>query len=51
MGEEDLIQIEGMGRATAKRIMEIISENVEFEEGEEEVETTEGQELDAEPKA
>ncbi|MBS0618311.1 MAG: transcription termination/antitermination protein NusA [Spirochaetes bacterium] len=48
MGEEDLIHIEGIGRATAKRIMEIISENVEFEEDEEE---QAAQELDAEPKA
>ncbi|MCS6971491.1 MAG: transcription termination factor NusA [Leptospiraceae bacterium] len=31
MGEEDLIHIEGIGRATAKRILEIIAENVEFE--------------------
>ncbi len=48
MGEEDLIHIEGIGRATAKRIMEIISENVEFEAAEEE---TEVQELDADAKA
>jgi len=30
--EKDLINIEGVGEATAKKIMEIISENVEFEE-------------------
>jgi N utilization substance protein A len=48
MGEEDLIHIEGIGRATAKRIMEIIAENVEFETAEEEAE---GQELDADAKA
>ncbi|MDH4262613.1 MAG: transcription termination factor NusA [Spirochaetia bacterium] len=30
--EEDLVGIEGIGEATAKKIMEIISENVEFEE-------------------
>jgi N utilization substance protein A len=48
MGEEDLIHIEGIGRATAKRIMEIIAENVEFETSEEEAE---GQELDADAKA
>lgn len=34
MEEEDLIALEGVGRATAKRIMEIIYENVEFEEEE-----------------
>ncbi len=33
--EEDLIGIEGMGEATAKKLMEIIAENVEFEEDEE----------------
>lgn len=32
MEEEDLIALEGIGRTTAKRIMDIISENVEFEE-------------------
>ncbi|MCB1147281.1 MAG: transcription termination/antitermination protein NusA [Leptospiraceae bacterium] len=42
MGEDDLIALEGMGRATAKRIMEILAENVEFEEVEEdEAEETE----------
>ncbi len=51
MDEENLVNIEGIGRATAKRIMEIISENVEFEEGEENQETQENQELDAAPKA
>lgn len=51
MDEEDLIHIEGIGRATAKRIMEIISENVEFEEGEEGESPAEPQELDAGPKA
>ncbi|MBV6494155.1 MAG: hypothetical protein LDLANPLL_02181 [Turneriella sp.] len=52
MDEEQLVNIEGIGRATAKRIMEIISENVEFEEGEEkeEGETQGAQELDATPK-
>lgn len=49
LGEEDLIHIEGIGRATAKRIMEIISENVEFEENE--GETPEAQEVDAEAKS
>ena len=33
--EVDLVGIEGIGEATAKKIMEIISENVEFEETEE----------------
>lgn len=33
--EEDLIDIEGMGEATAKKLMEIIAENVEFEEDDE----------------
>ena len=51
MDEENLVNIEGIGRATAKRIMEIISENVEFEEGEAEQETQDSQELDAAPKA
>ncbi|MCS6984569.1 MAG: transcription termination factor NusA [Leptospiraceae bacterium] len=37
--EEELINMEGIGRATAKQIMAILAENVEFEEeeGEEEV--------------
>lgn len=34
--EEDLIAIEGMGTATAKKIMESLSENIEFAEDEEE---------------
>ncbi len=34
MGEDDLIGLEGIGRSTAKKIMDIISENVEFEEEE-----------------
>lgn len=53
MGEEDLIHIEGIGRATAKRILEIIAENVEFEDDEEETqeESTASQELDADDKA
>lgn len=38
MEEEDLIGIEGIGEATAKKIMEIISENVEFEEADESTE-------------
>lgn len=36
MEESDLIALEGIGSSTAKRIMEIIAENVEFEEEEEE---------------
>ncbi|HRP69187.1 MAG TPA: transcription termination factor NusA [Turneriella sp.] len=42
--EEQLVNIEGIGRATAKRIMEIISENVEFEDDEDEEEASEEQE-------
>lgn len=38
MGENDLIALEGMGRATAKRIMEILAEYVEFEEVDEKAE-------------
>lgn len=38
MEEEDLIALEGIGKTTAKRIMDIISENVEFEEEPEEEE-------------
>jgi N utilization substance protein A len=48
MDEENLVNIEGIGRATAKRIMEIISENVEFEEGSG---AEEGQEVVAEAKS
>ena len=33
--EEDLVGIEGIGEATARKIMEIISENIEFEETDE----------------
>ncbi|MDH5716384.1 MAG: transcription termination factor NusA [Spirochaetia bacterium] len=38
MSEEELINIEGIGRATAKKIMDVISESVEFEEEAEESE-------------
>ena len=31
--EEDLIQIEDIGESTAKKIMQVIGENIEFEEG------------------
>jgi hypothetical protein len=36
MEESDLIALDGIGSSTAKLIMEIIAENVEFEEEEEE---------------
>ncbi|MDH5719491.1 MAG: transcription termination factor NusA [Spirochaetia bacterium] len=35
MNEDELVNIEGIGRATAKKIMEVIAENVEFEEDDE----------------
>jgi len=41
--EKDLIGIEGIGEATARRIMEIISENVEFEEEDDEDEEESGE--------
>ncbi len=45
--EEDLVAIEGMGRATAKKIMEALSENIEFEEEEnEEAEETADEETE-----
>jgi len=39
--EEELVNIEGIGSSTAKRIMEIISESIEFEEEEDVEEDTE----------
>ena len=41
MEEEDLVAIEGMGQATAKKILETLQENIEFEE---EGEESEGEE-------
>ena len=42
MEESDLIALEGIGSSAAKQIMEIIAENVEFEEEEEEGSDDEG---------
>ena len=42
--EDDLIAIEDIGKTTAKRIMEIISENIEFEEEDEKLSGNEGDE-------
>jgi N utilization substance protein A len=46
--EEDLVGIEGIGEATARRIMEILSENVEFEERDE---VEESEETDEAPES
>ncbi len=46
LDEEGLIGLEGIGRATAKQIMSIIAENVEFEEVAEEEDVNEAQEVD-----